>query len=88
MPNEKSISEMNSAELRQALDEFARSTRPAPASAPLPPGITTDMTPKSQETASQLFAESIMRKPAASWTQAERDFIRGSVGSTLRDMGY
>jgi hypothetical protein len=77
---------MTAAEIRAALDEYTRSTRPAPAPAPLPPGCA-DLSPKSQETASQLYGEAILRKSPATWTQAERDFIRGSVGAALREMG-
>lgn len=88
MPQEKDITQMTAAELRTALAEYARGTQPAPASAPLPPGITAEMTPKAQDTASALYMETIMRKPAGALTQAERDFLRGNIGSALRDMGY
>jgi hypothetical protein len=85
MPNEKSISDMNSAELRAALDEYARAGLPAPAPAPLPPGITPDMSQKSQETASQLFGEAIMRKPASALTQGEKDFLKASIAAWSRE---
>jgi hypothetical protein len=85
---DKDISQMTAAELRAALAEYERGTQPATAPAPLPPGITADMSPKSQDTASQLYAESILRKGAGSWTPEEREFIRGNIGSALRDLGY
>ena len=88
MPQDKDISEMTAAELRIALAEYARNTHPSPVSTPLPPGITADMSPKAQDTASALYAETIMRKPAGLLTQAERDFLRGNINSALRDMGY
>jgi len=86
MPNE--LNGMTAADLRAAIAEYERSAAPAPASAPLPPGITADMTPKSQDTAAQLYAESILNKPSGSWTQAERDFIRGSISAALPGLGY
>jgi hypothetical protein len=84
----ENINNMSAAELRAALDEFTRGGRPPAPPAPLPPGFGPNDSQKSQETASQLYAEAILRKQSGSWTQAERDFIRGSVSSTLRDMGY
>ena len=82
------INKMSTAELRAALDEYKRSELPAPAPAPLPPGFGPNDSQKSQETASELFMQSILKKQAGEWTQAEREFVRGSVNSTLRDMGY
>ena len=85
---EKSIDQMTTSELRGALAEYDRSTRPAPPAAPLPPGITADMSQGAQDTASQLYAESILRKPAGSLSQAERDFLRASITPALRELGY
>jgi hypothetical protein len=88
MQEEKSISDMNSAELRAFLAEFERSRTPAPAAAPRPPGITASMSPKAQETAAELYAASILAKGAGSWSVAEREFIRGNIGATLKTLGY
>lgn len=88
MENEKDYSQMNAAELRAAIAEYERGAAPAQPSAPLPPGITAAMTPKSQDAAATLYAESILNKPTGSWTPAEREYIRGSIGSALRDMGH
>jgi hypothetical protein len=85
---EKSINEMNGVELRSALAEYERETRPTQAPAPLPPGITADMSPKAQETATNLYVESLMRKPAGSLTPEERVFLRQSIGPTLKALGY
>jgi hypothetical protein len=84
---EKSIDQMNAAELRAALDEYARAQNPVPA-APLPPGMTADMTQKAQDTASELYGQTIMNKPAGALTPEERAFLRGNIGACLRDMGY
>lgn len=88
MENEKSIDQMSAAELRAAIAEYERSTRPAPAAAPLPPGFTSKDSQKAQDTASALYLDSIMRKDAGALSQGERDFLRASVGSALKDMGY
>jgi hypothetical protein len=88
MENEKDYSQMNAAELRAAIAEYERGAAAAQRSAPLPPGITAAMTPKSQDTAATLYAESILSKPAGAWTQAERDFIRGSISAALPGLGY
>jgi hypothetical protein len=84
---EKSIDQMNAAELRAALDEYTRAQNPVP-TAPLPPGITPDMTQKAQDTASELYGQTIMNKPARALTPEERAFLRGNIGACLRDMGY
>jgi hypothetical protein len=88
MENENDYRQMPPAELRAAIASWQRSTAPAPAPAPLPPGITASMTPESQDTAAQLYAESILNKPSGSRTQAERDFIRGSISAALPGLGY
>jgi hypothetical protein len=88
MENEKDYRQMTPAELRASIAEYERSVAPAQPSAPLPPGITAAMTPKSQDTAATLYAESILSKPAGAWSPEEREFIRGSLGSALRDMGH
>jgi hypothetical protein len=84
---EKSIEQMNTAELRAALDEYNRSQNSVPA-APLPPGVKVEDSQQTRDTASALYLESIMRKDAGQLTQGERDFLRASVGSALRDLGY
>lgn len=88
MQNEKDISLMSTEELRAALAEYERGARPAPAAAPLPPGITPQDSQQARDTASALYLESIMRKDAGQLTQGERDFLRANVGSALRDLGY
>jgi len=84
---DKDINQMNAAELRAALNEYTRAQNPVP-TAPLPPGVTPDMPQKAQDTASELYGQTIMNKPAGQLTQAERDFLRGNIGACLRDMGY
>jgi hypothetical protein len=86
--DEKQYTEMTREELREAIAEYERGARPVQSGATLPPGITAQDSPKAQETASQLYAESILAKPAGSWTPAEREFIRANIGSALRDLGY
>ena len=84
---EKTIDQMNAAELRAALNAYHRSQNPV-TTAPLPPGITAEMPPKAQETASQLYGEALLRKSAGSLTPDEKTFLRGSIGAALRDLGY
>jgi len=84
---DKDINQMNAAELRAALNEYTRAQNPVP-TAPLPPGITPDMPQTAQDTASELYGQAIMAKPAGQLTQAERDFLRLNVASALREMGY
>jgi hypothetical protein len=88
MEDTKPFELLTTSELREALTEYERAARPATASAPLPPGMSPQDSPKAQETASQLYAESILAKPAGPWTPAEREFIRANIGSALRDLGY
>ena len=88
MPNEKTIEQMDESELRAALAEYDRETRPTQAPAPLPPGITPDMSAKAQETATELYFQSLMRKPAGDLTVSERAYLRQSIAPALRDLGY
>lgn len=84
---EKTIDQMNAAELRAALDEYARSQNPAPA-IPLPPGIKPEDSEKARETAAQLYTDSLLARPAGTLTLEERNYLRGNIGACLRDMGY
>ena len=43
--------------------------------------------PGTQGPASGLDSDAIFRKPTGTWTQAEKDHVRGEVNSVLRDMG-
>lgn len=76
---------MSSAELRAALAEYERQGSPAAPPAPVAPGME-GLSQKAQETASELYAEAILRKPTNTWTPAEREFIRAGINQTLRDM--
>jgi ribosome modulation factor len=44
--------------------------------------------PNGQKTAGDAYTESILQKPAGSWTQAEKDHIRGGINAALKDLGY
>lgn len=55
--------------------------QPAPASAPRPPGITADMKPEVQDAACELYAGSILAKPASALTPQEREFLRLSIAA-------
>jgi hypothetical protein len=43
---------------------------------------------KDRENARLLYGEAILSKTPSSWSQEEKDFVRGSVNSTLKDLGY
>ncbi len=83
---EKTIDQMNAAELRAALNQYNHAQHPAPA--PLPPGISADLPQKAQDTASDLYGQAILSKPAGALTPEERAYLRGSIGAALRDLGY
>ena len=84
---EKSIDQMNAAELRAALDEYNRTQNPVPA-VPLPPGVKPEDPEKARESAAQLYTNSLLSKPAGALTPEERNYLRGNIGACLRDMGY
>lgn len=84
---EKTIDQMNAAELRAALDEYNRAQNPVPA-APLPPGLKPEDSEKARETAAQLYTNLLLSKPAGALTPEERNYLRGNIGACLRDMGY
>jgi hypothetical protein len=84
---EKSINEMNAAELRAALDEYQQQGQRAASQQPDAPGCA-GLSDASRDTAATLYGQSIMKKQAGALTQEERDFLRASVGPALRDLGY
>lgn len=86
--DEKRIEDMTAAELRAGVTDFFKASQPGPAPAPLAPGMAATDTDKARETAGQLYAESIMKRPTGTWTAEERAFIRASTHSALRDLGY
>ncbi len=47
-----------------------------------------NLTPELREKANTIYGESILARPSGTWSQAECDFIRGSVTATLKDLGY
>jgi hypothetical protein len=68
---------MNRDELARAIDEFNKNGQAGASSQP-----------NGQKSAGDLYTESILQKPAGSWTQAEKDHVRGGINAALRDLGH
>lgn len=84
---EKSIDEMNAAELREALDAYQRAQNPVP-TAPLPPGIKPEDSEKAREDAARLYTDALLARPAGTLTAEERAYLRGNINACLRSMNY
>jgi hypothetical protein len=85
--NELAAKAAEAAELRAALAEYERSTRPASPPLPLPPGITSADTQRAQDGANQAYTAAIMAKPTGKLTHDEREYLRAHVNHALRALG-
>lgn len=87
MPQEKDINQMTAAELRAAMQEYARGQQPTGPQQPDAPGCA-GLTPGAREAGATLYGESIMKKDGGQLTATEREFLRQSIAATLHGMGY
>src|SRR5215471_1837933 len=78
--------DMDRKQTQDGVAAWLRSRQPEPPTAPLPPGITADMSPECQQEASRLYAEFVLRKAAVSLTAVEREYIRAHAHATLREL--
>ncbi len=83
---EKHIDDMTTAELRAALSEFERQSRPTH-QAPDAPGCA-GLSDKSRETARELYGQAVMGKQPCQLNSEEREFLRASIRAVAKDMGY
>ncbi len=88
-PIEKPIELLTTPELRDALNEYARSLQPAPPALPLPLGVDRQtLKPEQEAQMSDAWVKSIMDRSPETWTPTEREAVRAATKRALAEMGY
>ncbi len=88
-PTEKPIELLTTPELRDALNEYARSLQPAFPPLPLPLGVDRQtLKPEQEAQLSDLWVNSIMERKPETWTPTEREAVRAATKRVLKELGY
>jgi hypothetical protein len=86
---EKPIELYTTEELRNALNEYARSLQPAPPALPLPLGVDREkLKPEQEAQMSDAWVKSIMDRAPETWTPTEREAVRAASNRALKELGY
>lgn len=87
---EKPIELYTTQELRDALNEYARSLQPAFPALPLPPGTDREKlkTPEAEAQLSDVWISSLMERKPETWSAMEREAVRAATKRALAELGY